>query len=46
MMNVSELIEMLQNLPPDAEIRFCDFINERSVAIERIEEECGYYVLS
>lgn len=45
-MNVKELIEKLQELPPDAEILHWDFINEQSVTIERIEEECGSYVIS
>ena len=40
-MNVSELVEKLQELPPDAEILIWDTYECQSFNIEQIVEECG-----
>lgn len=46
-MKVAELIEKLQELPPDAEILVWDYDWGRSIIIEQIVEEgCGVYVIS
>lgn len=44
-MNVSELVEKLQELPPDAEILIWDTYECQSFNIEQIVEECGSYVI-
>jgi hypothetical protein len=44
-MNVSELVEKLQELPPDAEILIWDAYEDQSISIEQIVEECGSYVI-
>lgn len=45
-MKVAELIEKLQELPPDAEILVWDYDLLQSFSIENIDEECGSYVIS
>ncbi|MDD3091750.1 MAG: hypothetical protein PHH09_01490 [Methanoregulaceae archaeon] len=44
-MKVKELIEMLQKLPPDAEILRWDTDWHRSLIIENVVEERGSFVI-